>query len=654
MAAYPTCVRCLGADSEVDVKGVCTTCNSRGSKETPAAPAPRPFDPTRYDPVPGATKAVVPTRAVTLTGPRDDSPTATACGPVTVPPPPHRFTDYDRLEYLDRGGMGVVYKARDLRTGRTVAIKLMGGVALNHDRLRARFLTEGKALARLSHPGVVQVYEVGEVEGTPFIAMEYVPGGSLAKRIRASDRPSPTDAAKMMAEVASAVAAAHDKNILHRDLKPGNILLTEAGRPKLSDFGLAALIDETARMTNTGALLGTPAFMSPEQAAGQFGEVGPRSDVYGLGATLYDVLTGKPPFTGENVIRVVNAVCNDPVVPPRKHNPDLPPDLERVVLRCLEKRPHDRYESAAALANDLSRVARGEPIGKRTVLHRAKRFARRNRGLLVAGALALALAVSVWATRPVSPSDRAARALRQGRAVELVGPKGRPAFFRWDDGEAALAVREKDGEDGAAWFQTDQLSLLELCPDTTTARYEFRAELQHVASAGYMSYVGLYLMEPGAGPVRPWVGWQFSDTPAAPDFAPPPERSRGLKVQNYLRVAHPSHADYSGTLSPATDHFPFPAANARPNPWRVLRVVVSPDEIRTYWGDRGGDLATPVLVRTPASTRRGWAELQRTLPNLRDVPSPEPPTPWDPRGSVGLMANRATLAFRNVVLTPTQ
>ena len=187
--------------------------------------------------------------------------------------------------------MGYVYKAVHVPTKRTVAIKTMNGHGHFDAKQMQRFRNEGQASARLSHPGVVQIFDIDEENNEPFISMEYVTGGTLASRLKHGPKPTPRQAAEIMAEVASALAATHDKHIVHRDIKPSNILLTDAGKPKLTDFGLAAFVDATTRMTRTGAMLGTAAYMSPEQASGRAKAVGPLSDVYGAGATLYEMLT---------------------------------------------------------------------------------------------------------------------------------------------------------------------------------------------------------------------------------------------------------------------------------------------------------------------------------------------------------------------------
>ena len=232
--------------------------------------------------------------------------------------PPPQIPGYELLGELGRGGMGVVYKARQAALGRTVAIKMLLGGAAAGDEAFRRFRAEAEAVARLSHPNIVEIHEVGVHAGTPFFSMEFVAGGSLADRMR--DRPfTPRQAAALLRTLAGAVQAAHRRNIVHRDLKPANVLLTAEGVPKLTDFGLAKRIDEARDQgrTRTGAVLGTPHYMSPEQAAGKVHEVGPPADVYALGGILYALLTGRPPFRGATALDTLRRVVGEEPVPPR-------------------------------------------------------------------------------------------------------------------------------------------------------------------------------------------------------------------------------------------------------------------------------------------------------------------------------------------------
>ncbi len=270
---------------------------------------------------------------------------------------------YDVLEVLGRGGMAVVYKARQQSLRRVVALKVVLAGADASPEEVARFRVEAEAVAELHHPHIVQIYEVGRHDGCPYCSLEFIEGGSLADSLRRTPL-LPEQAARLTEKLARAIQCAHEHGIVHRDLKPGNILLTPEGEPKISDFGVAKRMDGERARTQTGAVLGTPGYMAPEQAAGQR-DVGPAADVYGLGAILYELLTGRPPFAASTALDTVLRVLSEEPAPPRRLQPKTPRDLETICLKCLEKDPRRRYPSAAALADDLHLFLRGEPISAR-------------------------------------------------------------------------------------------------------------------------------------------------------------------------------------------------------------------------------------------------------------------------------------------------
>jgi serine/threonine-protein kinase len=275
--------------------------------------------------------------------------------PPLVPDGPQQFAGYELLEEVGRGGMGVVYKARQAGTNRTVAVKLLRA---DDPAGAARLLAEARAAARLDHPGIVPIIEVGEHAGRPFLAMAFVAGASLAARL--GDGPlSPREAARVVRDAARAVQHAHESGVIHRDLKPSNILLEPDGRVRVTDFGLAKRSGEET-LTADGAVLGTPAYMAPECAAGGASAAGPAADVYGLGAVLYACLTGRPPFVGPTPLDTLRRVAETEPVPPRERNALVERGLQAICLKCLEKNPTHRYASAAALAADLDRYLAGE------------------------------------------------------------------------------------------------------------------------------------------------------------------------------------------------------------------------------------------------------------------------------------------------------
>jgi tRNA A-37 threonylcarbamoyl transferase component Bud32 len=278
---------------------------------------------------------------------------------------PCRFGDYELLEEIGRGGMGVVYRARQLGLNREVAVKMILNDSLASTVDIERFRAEAEAAARLDHPAIVPVYDVGQQEGRPYFCMKFVAGETLAQRLLRGPLTA-REAASILAPVARAVHEAHVQGILHRDLKPSNILLDENQRPHVTDFGLAKRQSESAPLTKTGAVLGTPAYMAPEQAAGARGALGPASDVYSLGCILYHMLTGRPPFQAPTPVDTLLMVLEQDPPPPRMHNPKVDRDLEMIALRCLQKPPDLRYASAAALAGDLEAYLSDEPISARS------------------------------------------------------------------------------------------------------------------------------------------------------------------------------------------------------------------------------------------------------------------------------------------------
>jgi serine/threonine protein kinase len=278
---------------------------------------------------------------------------------------PCRFGDYELLEELGRGGMGVVYRAHQTSLNRTVAIKMILRGQLASQADIDRFQVEAEAAARLNHPGIVPVYEVGQQDGRPYFSMNYVAGQTLADRL--IDGPLVgRDAARILVAVARAIHYAHRQGVLHRDLKPSNILLDVKGNPLVTDFGLAKRVTEAESLTRTGSVLGTPAYIAPEQAAGDRGQVGPSSDVYSLGSILYHMLTGRPPFQAASAVDTILLVLEQDPVPPRVLNPKADRDLEMIALRCLQKPPDLRYSTADSLADDLEAYLNDEVVSARS------------------------------------------------------------------------------------------------------------------------------------------------------------------------------------------------------------------------------------------------------------------------------------------------
>jgi TolB-like protein/Tfp pilus assembly protein PilF/predicted Ser/Thr protein kinase len=304
------------------------------------------------------------------------------------------FGDYELLEQIGRGGQGVVFRARQKSLNRIVALKVIGLGQWATEAHLKRFRLEAEAAARLEHPGIVPIHEVGERDGSCYFSMKFVEGGQLDEVAKREPMP-PRRAVELIVKVARTVHYAHEHGILHRDIKPGNILLDEKGEPHLTDFGLARLVETESSVTQTLDVLGTPSYMAPEQAVGNNAAVSNTTDVYGLGAVLYQLLTGHPPFAGGTTYETIKLLEDTEPRPPRLWNPKIDRDLSTICLKCLEKDPKRRYSSALALAEDLERWLKHEPIAARRTgpLARGRKWARRNPSIAVMAAMLLALAV---------------------------------------------------------------------------------------------------------------------------------------------------------------------------------------------------------------------------------------------------------------------
>lgn len=359
-----------------------------------------------------------------------------------------KLGEYELLEEIARGGMGIVFKARQAKLDRIVAVKMILAGPFASGEFVQRFRTEARAAASLHHPNIVAIHEVGESDGHHFFSMEYIQGATLADLVKQGPL-EPERAARYLRIIADAIQYAHERGTLHRDLKPSNVLIDGADQPRVTDFGLAKQLNSSVDLTVTGQALGSPTYMPPEQAAGRQEEIGPASDVYSLGAVLYHLLCGRPPFQGQTLSEVLMQVQGVEPIAPRMLNPGVPVDLETIALKCLQKDIHRRYPSAAALASDLRNWLEGKSIAARPVSSAEKwvRWCRRNRALAGAlGALTLALCFGiggvVWQWRR---AERHATAeTQQRRRTEATSAQLSVNLYAADISAASLAIQRGD------------------------------------------------------------------------------------------------------------------------------------------------------------------------------------------------------------------
>lgn len=432
------------------------------------------------------------------TGDHAPAPTATDPRP-TIP-------GYSIDGELGTGGMGVVYRAVHRGLNRPAALKMVRGHDRADPRHLIRFLAEAEAVAAVQHPHVVRVYDFGHSDGRPYLAMELLPGGSLADRLRSGPL-DPRHAAALLAKLAGAVQAFHDLGIVHRDLKPANVLFDAAGEPKVTDFGLAKR-GTGSDLTATQAVMGTPAYMTPEQVAGGSKFVGPAADVYALGTVLYECLTDTRPFDGPDLPVLMRQIADDPPEPPRKRAPTLPRDIELVCLKCLEKRPADRYPSAAALADDLRRFAAGEPVSVRPagLLERGYKWARRKPTVAAlyaataAGALLVAVAAAVGLLWREAVAERGnAESARDQLAGEKRLTEDALAKLGEEQGKTAAALTDAESARDLLRREQDKLALSE---------YARTMEVAHQEALGNNVAGAMALLEGTRPDLRGWE-WRY-------------------------------------------------------------------------------------------------------------------------------------------------
>jgi tRNA A-37 threonylcarbamoyl transferase component Bud32 len=588
-----------------------------------------------------------------------DSPTEEIQGP----PLPAVFGPYLLLERLGQGGMGVVYKARQQALELLVAVKMIRAGTYASPEERRRFQREGKAIARIRHAHVVQIHDFGEQEGQLYFSMELLEGGTLTDRLCNGPLPE-RKAAELVRTLAQAVAAAHAQEVVHRDLKPGNVLFKADGTAKITDFGLAKVLDAATSETVSDAILGTPAYMSPEQASGEGRKIGPATDVYALGVILYEALTGSPPLKAESRMRTLDLVRTREPEPPSRRRPGLSRDLEAICLKCLEKEPEQRYPSSAALAEDLDNWLRGEPTKVRPPGWRLRLWhqMRRRPRLVFAAALFLiavvALGAGLWYRDPERPIRAIEHELGRRRAQILIGETGGPRWSRWCVGEATSQTSVLS--DGSFSLSSWQWALLELVPDPQRSHYRFRAFVRQQNGA-FQSKIGIYVVHHPhshpAGTVHQFTALTFYDIESdvdkwtqnkakLPGFNQPRPLGNPARLDPHL-YAERAPEPWTPSMRVGRRAWFQPARMANKE-WRELAVEVTPAGVWGFWGGQPmGILTAEEMVDHTTEHLRTEQKLHPSEPFGRGV-FPV----YAPRGGLGLYVQQGAASFRRVVIEP--
>jgi hypothetical protein len=546
-------------------------------------------------------------------------PTLSGEPPSTSQPSVRRFGRYELIEEVAHGGMGVVYRARDTVLGRIVALKMIrAGLFATADEV-ARFYREAQAIATLEHRHIIKIYEVGHLEGQHYFTMPFAAGGSVAG-YRQRGGADPGVVVGLVEKIARAVQHAHEQGILHRDLKPGNVLLDDQGEPMVADFGLAKFLAADIELTQTEQRPGTVPYMAPEQLTEPPGPATAQTDVWSLGVMFYELLTGQRPFGGGSREAVTRAILHRQPPPPRTTRPHLDRTLESIVLKCLAKNPGHRYPSAAAVADDLQGWSQGRRLPAERWPARAGRTVRRNWMILLAvltAAVALGLGAGFVAKGP--PAEEP--------PLILIGEVGQPRDAIWRLGQDQAEAGQNEAE-GVFFVTGRKTAILELSPGSPWPSYRFEAEVRQDQDLGYGT-VGLcfgYEQTSGDAMQSRYAKLHFAD----------PDAGRCIVQVNAYYAAWRGLEQMRGAnwSAKVKNHGP-----GIPGLWRRLAIEVTPEAIRTSFE---GDL----VIEFPRDYwLKEFGELGRDFRALA-------PATYPPPGGLGLFVERSKASFRHVLVRP--
>jgi serine/threonine protein kinase len=561
---------------------------------------------------------------------------------------------------LGRGGYGIVYRARQRSLNRTVALKVLHHPDAPDPAELALFRNEAESVAQLHHPNIVQIHEFGEHEGRPYCVMEYVDGGGLERRLTGEPLP-PREAAALVAMLADAIHVVHGCGIVHRDLKPANILLSvvrgpssvakdnsqslqltiDNGQrtiPKIADFGLAKRAGAEVSLIKSGTVVGTPTYMAPEQACGRSKEVGPATDVYSLGAILYEALTGRVPFKGDSLLDQLEQVKTKPPVAPRRLQPGLPRALEIICLKCLEKEPQRRYASAAGLADDLRNFLDGRPITAKPERWPARLLRAVRRRPLVTTALALAVAVGLslagYYATVEDPEKTIHRQLDKDGSYTFIGAEGSPKVMHWPI-VTGTVVKPRENSEGFS-YESASLCPLELLSTPGHDSYKFRAKVRHENASHHGKagiFFGLHKVATPKGDLFCYCELSIND------LTPPPVQGGSSPLQ--LMVVLWRDADKLILKAPAAPALQYAPAIVTGNlkVWRDFRVEATPAVVRAFFD---GQLVGEATHADLSAITRAWCNTHSELSGL-DLD-------FRPNGGFGLYVFEGHASFQHAVI----